>query len=163
MGKLIIRGYGKDADNETKLYAVTVGYSIVGFVVVSILIGAFSNYHAVGPGETVHGLRFLGDWVIGAAPARVVVALLIAAGVIGRIQHMKPQFDSVVSVFEEGIEGVSSKKETFSLKYSEISSVHTQDESSWKSVNINASGKVYQVYTVQCNQIAAEINKRRNV
>jgi len=39
--------------------------------------------------------------------------------------------------------------------------VNTQDESRWKSVNVNANGKVFQVYTIKCKEIATEINKRR--
>ena len=108
-------------------------------------------------------LRRFGDSVFSANVLRATFVIPIALGVHSIISYTKSHFNTEIAVFEEGVSGLSKKNEKFELKYSEISAVHSQDEGSWKSVNINANGKVFQVYTSKCSEIIAEINKRRKV
>jgi hypothetical protein len=161
LGKLIVSGRGTDARNETADYAVAIIISVTIFVVVFIIIGILSDYHSLGFGRgTVYGIR-IGDTVARASNTRGLAALLLAGITVWAIVESRTRFRTYIDVYEKGVRGLSKKNEQFLLRYNEISSVHTQDEQKWKSVNINAHGKVFQVYTIKCKDIAEEINKRR--
>jgi len=162
MGKLIVKGYGNDIGDANKFYAIIVAFGIVALIVSFIFIGAISDYHTVGsdswgrPSETIRGIRF-SDWVLRTNYVRFIIAIVIVGFAVRHIRKYAPKFNSEVSVFEGYVRGISANKEIFELQYNEISSVHSQDTS----VNINAGGKVYQVYATNWMEIITEINKRR--
>jgi hypothetical protein len=162
MGKSIIWGHGRDGGDDKKIIAMMVAILVALYIVVFILIGGMSNYHGGWGSPRVYGIRF-GDGVLVATNLRVMLAFVfIGLGIVGHIQ-LKSFFNSRIDVCEDGVRGMSKSKEAFELKYNQISSVHSQDEGrgNWKSVIVNVSGKTFQVYTIRCNEIVAEINKRR--
>jgi len=161
-GSLVASGNGKDV-NIAAIVGGMVIAGVVVFIILSIVIGFISDYHVGGfMGPRLYGIRF-GDRVIPPYGARVSVAMILSGFVLAGILHLVPKLlNSELCVYGDKISGVSEKKETFTLKYAEISSVDTQDDG-LKSININASGRIYRVYTVKCKEIAAEINKRRNM
>ena len=168
MGNLIIKGQGNDISNEStqNIYIVAIG--IAGFIVALILISVLSNDHRVHVpgsiwGEIRHGVAFFGRFVLPANFLRGVAAIASVGFIIWGFSQSRSYLNSHVSVFEKGISGLSKDNEEFALKFSEISSVHSQNESGFTSININASGKVFQVYTAKCSEIVSEINKRREV
>ena len=143
-GNFVISGCG----NEISIAGVVGGViiaSVVAFIILSIVIGFISDYHVGGfMGPRLYGIRF-GDRVIPPYGARISAAMILSGFVLAGILHLVPKLsNSEVSVFEDRVNGVSEKKETFTLKYAEISSVDTQDDG-LKSININASGRVYRV------------------
>jgi hypothetical protein len=163
LGNLIIKGHGKDADDEKTIYTIIVISMIAVIILAYFAIGSLSENHFTGPRATMYGIR-IGDSIMPANVARALSAMFIAFCFLGSIGKLRPDFNSKIFVFEEGISGISKEKEIFELRYSEISSVHySQEKESWKNVNINASGKIYQVYTSKCKEIATEINMRRKV
>ena len=162
LGKRIIRGYGKDANDVKGAYIAAIVLGIVGIIALIVMINVFSDTHRVGVFETVQGIR-VGDIVLRASHLRIVVVAIFISGEIGYFMNEKSKFNSEISVFEKGVSGVSKGKENFELRYSEITSVSTQQEGAWSSVSIHASGKTCLVYTIKFNEIAAEINKRKNL
>ncbi|MCL2225919.1 MAG: hypothetical protein FWB96_13205 [Defluviitaleaceae bacterium] len=158
MGEHMITGCGGDRDDEIKLYTRAVILGIIGVVVAFVFIDVNSDYHIISLFDIRHGIR-IGDFVIQPGIAKVGSALVIFGLVCKEIEKTLPKLRSKISVYEEGVRGLSTNNEEFELKYSQISSVHSQHEHG-TSVNINAHGNVYQVYTVRGSEIAAAINRQ---
>jgi len=165
MGKLIIKGHGRDLVDEKKHYTIMVLISIVCAIVIFFSINAISQEHRIDWNESVYGIR-IGDTIFPAFIPIIIAVMILVGFDIGYIVKTRCRFDSEVSVFDKIVSGTSNSKETFELSYNEISSVYAQDgsgwEGSWKSVNINANGKIYQIHTAKYRDIATEINNRRN-
>ena len=160
-GRAIVIGRGTDAGDSAKIYIMTAMICIAVFIVVFIMIGTMSSYHFQGLGRgSVYGIR-LGDLVLRATALRIIAAAATAVFAAQSVIMLRGRFNTCIYVYENGLWGMTAKKEQFELEYNEISSVHTQDESKWKSVIVNASGKTFRVYTIKCHEIAEEINKRR--
>ena len=168
MGNLIIKGHGNDNNMQAKMIIGMVVLGVVGIVLALVLINVVSSYHAGFDFRRIHGVVFFGDRIIRSGTLSLIALFLISSGVIGAIMKMQGRFKSQIAVYEGGISGLSVKKERFTLTYNEISSVHSQedDDSSvdnLRSININASGKVFQVHSSKWSEIVAEINMRRRV
>ena len=160
MGNLVIKGHGKDAGDKASFFTISVVVGIIGIILVFVIVNAASDYHPAGPWpQMTYGIR-IGDIVFAANLVIATLSILIAINIIRDIVRSNNRYKSEVSVFEYGISGVSETNEAFELKYDQITSVHSQEENAWKSVNINAGGKVFKVNTYKCVEIAAEINAR---
>jgi len=104
MGKLIISGNGRDAGDEKKINGYAIAFGIIMLVVCLIFIEIGSDYHRIQFtfNEPLYGFRF-GDTVIRAGFLRFVSIALAVAASVGSIYHMKPFFDSSISVYENGV------------------------------------------------------------
>ena len=156
----VISGHGDDGNSKIMTYLSALLISGAAIFVSHLIIQDMSEYHLTDMWTREFGLR-IGEMIILANTASILVALGISSSVLTFIAgKLSPGFNSRITVYEDKVEGFSTKKEDFKLSYNEISSVSVSEKST---VDINVSGKVFTVWTKSCNIIAKEINKRRNV
>ncbi|MCL2171070.1 MAG: hypothetical protein FWB71_02855 [Defluviitaleaceae bacterium] len=167
MGKLIIRGNGREGDNESKIKTALFILGAILIVISFIIIGAISDYHSVSWYflNMRRGIAIFNRWLLPTNFVRFAVAVLIIGGIAKEIAKMQPGYDSEIRCYENGVKGTSIAKDVFSLEYSDISSAYCSEEGSFRQqmVDINSHGKIYRVQTEKSAEIAAEINKRRKV
>ncbi|MCL2225751.1 MAG: hypothetical protein FWB96_12360 [Defluviitaleaceae bacterium] len=163
MGNLVLKGHGNDGNTKMPLYIAVAIFALIGIVLSFVLVSILANYHVgFGFGRT-HGIMFFGDRLLPSGTARGILVFLVITSAISFLVKMSGNFKSSILVYEAGISGLSNSNDKFSLNYGEISSVHSNDDGFFKSININASGKIFQIYTSKCSEVAAEINKRRKL
>ncbi|MCL1788045.1 MAG: hypothetical protein FWG38_08665 [Defluviitaleaceae bacterium] len=165
LGNFIMKGSGKDGNADKSSYVMLAATCIVLVIASFFFLGAISDDHVVGltrqGAQRVQGIIFF-SWVMPTNTARVMVAGLIIAGISwATLKTIVPKLNSEISVFEHGISGTSTKRETFELTYDEVSSVDSQEIEKAHYININSGSKVYQVYTPKWKEIIAEIKTRR--
>lgn len=160
MGKVIVSGHGKD--KRGLAFQVYLGCIIASFLVWYVTLYLFVYFFSTSRfvrGEWIYGMMVFGEFVPFFIITFILMAVFFGSG-ISMIVQERNKFKSWINVFEHGVQGLSTRSESFELKYSEISSV-SADERLLKAVILNISGKTLKVRTSNYTEIVAEINRRR--